>query len=77
MKDLACHFQMILLVPCLLRLNRETVKTVKNIIVGVVYRAPNSDANAFNDLLQNCIAKIASENKPSYTVGDFNFDLLK
>ena len=49
----------------------------KNIIVGVVYKAPNSDGTEFNDLLENCVSAVTRENKPCYLLGDFNFDILK
>ena len=49
----------------------------KNIIIGVVYKAPNSDANTFNSMLEHCVSKVGKENKLCYILGDFNFDILK
>ena len=49
----------------------------KNIIVGVVYKAPNSDSSTFNELLETCVTNLAKESKLCYLVGDFNYDLLK
>lgn len=53
------------------------MKHEKNIILGVVYRAPNSNACDFNSMLETCLKAIAMENKICYIVGDFNFDILK
>lgn len=49
----------------------------KNIIVGVIYRPPDSDLNSFKlklDELLNCINRT---NKNCFILGDFNIDLAK
>ena len=53
------------------------MESEKNIIFGVVYKAPNSDAHTFNGMLEHCVESIAKESKLCYIVGDFNFDILK
>ena len=35
----------------------------KNVIVGVIYKAPNSDGKSFNDLLDKCLSAISKENR--------------
>lgn len=47
-----------------------------NIIVFVVYRPPNTDANNFIDLLSNLVNKAKKSNRLVYVAGDFNIDLL-
>ena len=54
----------------------EIQKEGKNVIVGTIYKSPDSSGSEFNDLLEQCLGKIGRENKPCYIVGDFNFDLL-
>ena len=49
----------------------------KNTIVGVIYKAPNSNSDVFITDLLDSLQKITSENKHCYLTGDFNFDLLK
>ena len=49
----------------------------KNIIIGVIYKAPNTGADEFIDLIHSCLSKVVRENKPCYLLGDFNFDFLK
>ena len=44
-------------------------------IVGVVYRPPNSNIAHFNDAIHGILEKVA--NRPCYIMGDFNLDLLK
>ena len=45
------------------------------LIVGVVYRPPNSNMVDFNDSMHDILEKIAHH--PCYIMGDFNLDLLK
>ena len=52
----------------------------KNLIVGCVYRHPNSDISIqefTNFHLQPILQKISTENKQCVLMGDFNIDLLK
>ena len=49
----------------------------KNMIVGGIYRPPNTNTIKFNNDLEIILSKISSENKISYIAGDFNLDLLK
>ena len=44
-------------------------------IVGVVYRLPNSEVAHFYDTIHDILEKVA--NRPCYIMGDFNLDLLK
>ena len=44
-------------------------------IVGVVYRPPNSNIAHFNNAIHGILEKVA--NRPCYIMGDFNLNLLK
>ena len=48
----------------------------KNIIVGVVYRPPNSNLRDFMNSLDSLLASISKENKICYVLGDWNLDLI-
>ena len=48
----------------------------KSIIVGVVYKPPNVDLPSFNTAFGNLLARLHSERKPCYLLGDFNINLL-
>ena len=54
----------------------EIVKEGKNLIVGTVYKSPDTCGAEFNDHLEECLGKVNKENKQCYIAGDFNFDLL-
>ena len=49
---------------------------VKDIIVGVIYRPPNTNENTFSDCLAGILDKIDKEDRPCYLLGDFNIDLI-
>ena len=48
----------------------------KNIIIGVIYRPPDSNVNDFFQNFNFLLAKIGKENKVSYLLGDFNLNLM-
>ena len=52
-------------------------KSMKNIIVGIIYRPPGNKLEEFNKTLDIILSKIDKENKLCYIMGDFNVDLLK
>ena len=49
----------------------------KDIIIGIIYRPPNTDPVAFNESFQEILTKIDRENRIYYLLGDFNLDLFK
>ena len=54
------------------------IESKKNLIIGCVYRPPNSDINIFNEKLQNILEhKCFQKNKNIFIMGDFNIDLLQ
>ena len=48
----------------------------KNILVGLMYRPPNSNFDIYCEDLEICFNKLSRENKQLYLMGDFNIDLL-
>ena len=48
----------------------------KNIIIGIIYRPPNQNANSFLSKYNDIIGKISNENKTCHIMGDFNLNLL-
>ena len=45
-------------------------------IVGCIYRHPNTDLNEFNDYINNLLDKLLKENKTVFLLGDFHVDIL-
>ena len=48
----------------------------KNIIVGVIYRPPNTNVSYFTEILTKVPDKLRTENKQTYLCGHFNINLL-
>ena len=51
-------------------------KNSKDIVIGVIYRPPNTDVNLFLAKLSGILETINKENRACYLAGDFNIDLL-
>jgi len=49
----------------------------KNVIVGVIYRPPDSTVKDFNESLSSSLDLINKEDKFCYILGDFNINLFK
>ena len=58
----------------------EIVKSVfgteKNLVIGVIYRPPNSDLVTFTDIMKNIVEKVRREYKICYLMGDYKINLL-
>ena len=48
----------------------------KNIIIGVVYRPPNTSIETFNEILEDMFCKLKPHKKSVYITGDFNINLF-
>ena len=48
----------------------------KSVLVGVVYRPPNTNLSDFNSRLEGILQLLKKENKLVYIMGDFNVNLL-
>ena len=47
-----------------------------NIIIGVIYRPPDTDLKLFNDSINDLLDTLGRERKYCYLMGDFNINLL-
>ena len=60
----------------LVEINKSQVQSLKDIIVGVIYRPPNKDINIFNNHLKLLLDKLQKENKSYYILGDMNINII-
>ena len=51
--------------------------STKDIIVGVIYKPPNTNVDSFVSNFSTILDILNKENRPSYLLGDYNIDLLK
>ena len=49
----------------------------KNVVLGVIYKPPDTNCAQFIEAFDNVISTLVLENKSIYIMGDFNLDLLK
>ena len=61
---------------CFIELDKQQFNYEINIIVGVVYRPPNTDVTQFNEQLSLILNKLKNLNVKHYLVGDYNINLL-
>ena len=57
-------------------IEKEVLGKDKNVIVGVVYRPPDTDIKLFNECFTEILSVVKAENKLPYLLGDFNINLL-
>jgi exonuclease III len=48
----------------------------RNIVIAVLYRAPNTDTRVFLENIEELVSNIHTENKICYLMGDYNINLL-
>ena len=56
--------------------DKESINTEANVIMGVIYRSPGSDLKKFNLYINDILLQIKNESKLSYLMGDYNINLL-
>ena len=59
-----------------IELDKEQFGKDKNIVVGVIYRPPDTDIKEFNKLISEVLSCLHTERKLVYLIGDFNINLL-
>ena len=60
-----------------IEIESQCLNTSKNVIIGLIYRVPDSNTDLFNKGLSDILQKITKKNKFIYLMGDYNLDLLK
>ena len=59
-----------------IEVDKNVVHSDKNIVVGVIYRPPNTNLDNFLLYMDNLLGSISRENKFCYLLGDYNLNLL-
>ena len=58
-----------------IEIDKSVFGSERNMLVGVIYRPPNTDIKLFIDDLKDILENVQSENKVLYLVGDYNINL--
>ena len=65
-------------IECLfIEVDKSAISLPKNLVIGVVYRPPGTNADEYNRILGEIISPLNRESKFCYITGDFNLDLFK
>ena len=59
-----------------IEIDKDQLLKKQNIIIGVIYRPPDTDIKEFNDQILRCLTQIKAEKKIAYLLGDYNINLL-
>ena len=59
-----------------IEIDKNVTDKKRNVIIGVIYRPPNSNVEQFTLLLSGILDKIKNENKTCYLLGDYNINLF-
>ena len=57
-------------------IDKKCISADRNVIIGVIYRPPNSDVVQFTSLINGVLQKIKMENKKCFLLGDYNINLF-
>lgn len=57
-----------------IEIEKNVFNSKRNIIIGCLYRAPNSSLQIFNDKLDKLLDTISKEKKYAYLMGDYNIN---
>ena len=60
-----------------IEIDKHVFDTTSDLVIGIIYRMPNSSIDIFNDRLNDILNIIYRERKICYFLGDLNIDLLK
>ena len=61
---------------CFIQIDKTVYKTEHDIIVGVVYRPPNTNVSLFNEHLSQLLDDVKPNTHKVYLAGDYNINLL-
>ena len=60
-----------------IEIDRSAFSTTNDIIIGVIYRMPDSSVEVFNERINDIMSTIQRENETCYLLRDLNIDFLK
>ena len=59
-----------------IEVNKNVVHSDKNVIIGVIYRPPNTNLDNFLLYIDDLLDRLSKENKFCYLLGDYNLNIL-
>ena len=59
-----------------IEIDKHVFNKNSNIVIGVIYRPPNTDIYCYNESLNIILEKLKNENKLCFLMDDYNINLL-
>ena len=59
-----------------IEINNEAMIIKRNVVIGVIYRTPNTYIKDFNAQIASVLEELLIDKKLVYLMGDYNIDLL-
>ena len=59
-----------------IEIDKSVMQTKENVIIGTIYRPPNTDMDQFLEQMTTILETVRKEKKLCYIMGDFNINLL-
>ena len=59
-----------------IEIDKTVFQTNKNVVIGIIYRPPNTNINEFNNILSDLLETIETDKKECHFLGDYNINLL-
>ena len=70
------NYQCSVIETLFIEIRKGEIGNSSDLIIGVIYRPPNTDVHLFNEYLSNILDMIKCEKKTSYLLGDYNLNLI-
>ena len=60
---------------CFIEINKQCIKSARNVVVGCIYKTPHLSITEFNDKFNDLLNIVSNENKDIYLLGDYNINI--
>ena len=60
-----------------IEIDKDIFRTNSNIVIGLIYRMPDSSVDIFNERITDILNTVCKEHKIFYCIGDLNIDFFK
>ena len=60
-----------------IEIDKDIFRTNCNIVIGLIYRTPDSSVDVFNERISDILNTVCKEHKIFYCIGDLNIDFFK
>ena len=59
-----------------IEIDKDIFRTNSNIVIGLIYRMPDSSVDVFNERISDILNTVCKEHQIFYCIGDLNIDFF-